>query len=178
MSSKDDTVALRRLLSLRVYLVIDGETLKVEVTHKANCLWRWNDCQPESKEVVTLMLREFRHFDRVNFYLLVAFCVFSRYLERLRVDRAELILNISLGVIRRILSCLDYDQGARQREKRPARIQQVEILVASNNWMAFQDGPGRKILRFNAMPDISAEQRIFNRTFLPYLSFLCDAVTP
>ena len=101
-------------------------------------------------------------------------------MEGLIVDCAEFGLNILFTVVRRISSALKLDHGSSKDEVGTAGISEINILLTCNNLVAFHDRPGLEVRRLNAVPDISAEERITNvalfplRTILARQEFIAD----
>ena len=93
-------------------------------------------------------------------------------MEGLIVDCAEFGLNILLIVVRRISSALKLDHGSSKDEVGTAGINEINILLTCNNLVAFHDRPGLEVRRLNAVPDISAEERITNVALFPLRTIL------
>ena len=65
-----------------------------------------------------------------------------------------------------------------QIEIRAARVNQVDVSLARNHWVTLTDRPRCKVIRLDAVPDISTKERLVDVTLFPHLFFLCVAVTP
>ena len=64
-----------------------------------------------------------------------------------------------------------------QIEIRAAPVNQVDFSLARNHWVTLTDRPRCKVIRLDAVPDISTKERLVDTTLFPYLSWLCKTVT-